>query len=296
MALNSFNDNISGASELMRGAARLLIKALQNNSSAQSSEQALEKGAETILSAQPRMAPLYRLVGLTLECWQQNKDNNNRNDIVIREIESVMEQEKQAGQCIAQRCFALLNQKTLGLYSRSGVILDTLLAAKQEKIDFKVVVTEARPNLEGKKSALQLADAGIDTTLMVDAAFDYLTEHCDMIWVGADRISQTEVTNKIGTKALTLLAGHAHKPVYVITTERKFLPDSVDLPQEPRHPGREISDECPEHLSVWNKYFEQIPLGWFTRVITQSGLLSVAGVRQKIESIDSNAIRQWMDR
>jgi translation initiation factor 2B subunit (eIF-2B alpha/beta/delta family) len=296
MSSKSFNDNISGASEIFHRAALFLIEQLRDPAESENDRERILSIAGHILSKQPRMAPLYHLLNLTLDSWNKYRDDTDGREKVIQQIENFASREKRAGKHIARHLLLSLHQKTIGVYSRSSVILNALLCARKQDIDFRVYITEARPNLEGQKTAMELANAGIDTTLVVDAALAHVVQQSDLLCVGADRISETVAINKTGTKALALLAQQVNKPLYIISSEIKFLPDKINMQEEHNHPASEISPEQKENLHYWNKYFEEIPLTLFSGVISESGMLSMDNVRKKIKNLNMQALQPLLQQ
>ncbi|MBD3384903.1 hypothetical protein GF407_08240 [candidate division KSB1 bacterium] len=296
MSSETLNDNISGASEIFNRAALFLIEQIKDLTESENDSNRILHIAKKILYEQPRMAPLYHLLNLTLVLWQEYGSSNQDRGKLIRHIEEVIDHEKKAGKRIIQHLFPLTDQKTIAVFSRSSTILDALLYAHEQGAVFRVFITEARPNLEGHKTAMDLANAGIETTLVVDAALSHVVRNSDFICVGADRISETSVINKIGTKALALLSREATKPIYVISSENKFLPDQIKMRDEALHPSSEIDSEQRENLHYWNKYFEDIPLTLFTGVISESGMLTTANVRKRIQGLNLQALQALLQK
>ncbi|MGD8289738.1 MAG: hypothetical protein PVI31_14005, partial [Gemmatimonadota bacterium] len=100
---------------------------------------------------------------------------------------------------------------------------------------------------------------------------------------GADSIGDRGVVNKVGSAALAHAAHAAGVPVYVFCDSTKILP--VGFPQviEDDRPGQEVWEEAPEGVSIWNRYFETVPLGLITAVVTDEGVLGpdeVEGMRE----------------
>ncbi len=291
MSRKIFTDNISGASEIFYRAAEYLIDQIKGFTESDYAGNRILQVAKTILAEQPRMAPLYHLIRFTLESWEKHESSNQSRAKLIQQIEDFIDDEKMAGKRIAQHLFALIERKTITVYSRSSIILDTLSYAREQGVDFRIYISEARPNLEGEKTAMDLAAAGIETTLVVDAALSHAVKNSDIVCVGADRISETSVINKIGTKALALLSQKAGKAIYVISSEKKFLPNEIEMQDEAMHSASEIGSKRRQNLQYWNKYFEDIPVALFTGVISESGMLSAETVRERIQSMNLQALQ-----
>ena len=104
----------------------------------------------------------------------------------------------------------------------SRVVASLLLKAAETK-QFDVVILEGRPDASGAKAAAFFANAGIPTTLILDAAMGYTMERVDVVLVGAEGVVENGgVVNKMGTYALATCARAHDKPFYVAAESYKF--------------------------------------------------------------------------
>ncbi|RHY29031.1 hypothetical protein DYB32_005517 [Aphanomyces invadans] len=107
-------------------------------------------------------------------------------------------------------------------HGASRVVTKLLLQAAKSK-HFSVVVTEGRPNGAGYKTAELLSNAGIPTTVIVDAAMGYYMERVSMVVVGAEGVVENGgIVNKIGTFSCAMIAHAMKKPFYVAAESYKF--------------------------------------------------------------------------
>jgi translation initiation factor eIF-2B subunit alpha len=106
----------------------------------------------------------------------------------------------------------------------SRVATATLLNASKQGKRFSVIIPEARPDVEGYRSARQLRDAGIPVTLIVDSAAAHVMSKVDFVLSGAEAVVENGgIINKIGTYQIAIVA-HAHKkPFYVAAESFKFV-------------------------------------------------------------------------
>ncbi|MBS7619882.1 ribose 1,5-bisphosphate isomerase, partial [Candidatus Bathyarchaeota archaeon] len=80
------------------------------------------------------------------------------------------------GDCILTHC-------------HSSTVNDMLKLAKRNGSSFSVIVTETRPLYQGRITARELIEAGIETTLIVDSAARSFIKSVDLVIVGADAIT-----------------------------------------------------------------------------------------------------------
>ncbi|MHA1661327.1 MAG: translation initiation factor eIF-2B [Promethearchaeota archaeon] len=158
----------------------------------------------------------------------------------------------------------------------TGIILE---AKRQGKNNIKVINTETQPKLQGRKTARQLLDAGIDVIHVVDSAMRWAVNHfeVDMILVGADSItSEGTVLNKIGSRLLALVAHEEHVPFYVASPLLKYNPVSQIgiLEKIEMRDSSEIWEDPPEGIKILNPAFETVSRRYIDGLITEAGIFA----------------------
>lgn len=83
----------------------------------------------------------------------------------------------------------------------------------------------------------ELERAGIDCTLILDAAIGYVMESVDFVMVGAEAVVESGgIINRVGTFTMGLCAREMKKPCYVLVESFKFTRlyplNQRDLPDE----------------------------------------------------------------
>jgi len=101
----------------------------------------------------------------------------------------------------------------------SGTALAPIYEAKRRGIDVHVWVDETRPRNQGANlTSWELADAGIEHTIIADNTGGHLMQHgmVDMAITGADRVTRCgDAANKIGTYLKALAAKDNDIPFYI---------------------------------------------------------------------------------
>ncbi|MGE5533546.1 MAG: S-methyl-5-thioribose-1-phosphate isomerase [Bacillota bacterium] len=163
-----------------------------------------------------------------------------------------------------------------------GTALGVVRAAWEEGKKIKVIADETRPLLQGARlTAYELKRDGIPVTLITDNMAGYIMSKglVNLVIVGADRIVQDAVFNKIGTYSLAVLA-HEHKiPFYVAAPKCTFdlSHKAVDIEVEERKP-EEVThiaglQVAPNGIAVMNPSFDPTPLKYVTAIITESRVI-----------------------
>lgn len=147
----------------------------------------------------------------------------------------------------------------------------------EAKKKFKVNCTETRPMFQGRITAKELADLGVNVTLYVDSAMRLAIKKSDVAMIGADSITvDGEVINKIGSELAADTCGHFKVPLYIITNSWKFDLRSLynkEVPIEQR-PTSEVWDKKPKGVKIMNPAFERIKASSIKAIVSELGVLS----------------------
>ncbi|MGE5556098.1 MAG: translation initiation factor eIF-2B [Methanocella sp.] len=161
-------------------------------------------------------------------------------------------------------------------HCHSSTVTKMLAKAKADGIDFRVICTETRPAYQGRITAKELVNLGIDTTFIVDSAARTFMSDVDVAFVGADAItSEGNVVNKIGTSGIAVIASEARVPFYVVSELLKFNPETLHggcEQIEQRNPA-EVWAEAPPQLKVKNPAFDVTPNRYIHGIICEEGII-----------------------
>ncbi len=162
-----------------------------------------------------------------------------------------------------------------------GTALGVIRAAWEQGKRIKVIADETRPLLQGARlTAYELKRDGIPVTLITDNMAGYVMSKglVDKVIVGADRIVQDAVFNKIGTYSVAVLAHEHGIPVYVAAPKSTFdlTCKAADVTIEERKPEEVTHVGCqqtaPDGVAVMNPAFDATPLKYVAGIITESGI------------------------
>jgi len=162
-------------------------------------------------------------------------------------------------------------------HCHSSTVTNLLRKAKQEGKSFQVVCTESRPVFQGRITAKEMLDYGVNTTLIVDSATRFFINQVDLVVVGADAItSEGNVVNKIGTSMIALLAYEARVPFYVVSELLKFDPVTMygDYEKIEERSSNEVWENPPKKLIVRNPAFDVTRRDFIHGIICEEGIIS----------------------
>ena len=165
-----------------------------------------------------------------------------------------------------------------------GTALGVIRTAHEAGKRVRVIACETRPLLQGARlTTWELLEDGIPVTLITDNMAGHVmnTHKVNCVIVGADRIARNgDTANKIGTYALSVMAGYHGIPFYVAapgSTIDVSLPSGDSIPIEQRD-KREVTEIlgvklAPERVEVLNPAFDVTPHKNITAIITDRGLI-----------------------
>ena len=261
-------DVLSGAARLARRAADALaeVAGWEGVSAASELRALLAEAGVRVLEAQPAMAPLVTLVAAVLNALDGVEGLDAAREAAAGAARGFAASLDTRGAVIARRASELLpGDGDVLTLSSSATVRSVLLHAPGARR--RVVVLESRPATEGRDTARALSEAGIPVLFAVDAAAPTLVEGCVAVLLGADSIGDLGVVNKVGSLAAVLGALRADVPVLVAADGTKILPPGFPQHLADDRPAEQVW-EAPGGVTVWNRYFEAVPLAAIDVVVT----------------------------
>lgn len=163
-----------------------------------------------------------------------------------------------------------------------GTALGTIRSAVEAGKDVRVISCETRPLNQGSRlTCWELARDRIDVTLIPDSSAAYLMRKgmIDLVVVGADRITQDAVFNKIGTYMHAVAARHHKIPFYVAapvsTFDLSHRETDIVVEERDRSELAYCGDRqlAPDDVKVLNYAFDATPLDLVDAIVTEIGVL-----------------------
>jgi methylthioribose-1-phosphate isomerase len=251
----------------------------------------LEDAAQTLKNTRPTAVNLFWAVDRVLGKARDFRGTvEETKAIVVQEAQQIADEDAEANRAMGENGAALINDGDVILTHCNagelatveyGTALGVVRAAWEQGKKIKVVATETRPLLQGARlTAYELKRDGIPVTLITDSMVGYVMQKglVDKIVVGADRIVQDGVANKIGTYTVAVLAHENGVPFYVAAPKSTFdlKRKSADIIIEERKPaeitnygGKQVAAEG---IAVLNPAFDVTPLKYVSAIIHEGGV------------------------
>jgi methylthioribose-1-phosphate isomerase len=211
-------------------------------------------------------------------------------NLVVGEAKKIADEDAEANYAIGKNGAALIKDgDTILTHCNAGELatveygtaLGVVRAAWAQGKKIKVIADETRPLLQGARlTVYELMRDGIPVTLITDNMTAHVMSKglVNLVVVGADRIVQDAVFNKIGTYGVAVLAKEHNIPFYVAAPKSTFdlSRKAADVVIEERSPeevthigGKQIA---PNGVQVFNPAFDATPLKYISGIICETGI------------------------
>lgn len=286
IALNQINDdNISGAQALTLKTCETLtsfINELPSDIEGDSFLALIAKFGRRLIKSKPAIAPIRQLIKFLLKECDETIDPSTVRLKAITFIERFSSWLREIKYRISQHASVLIGiRKTILTHSFSTAVVETFRKAKQENKDFSVIVTESRPVFEGRLLSQQLSVLNVPVTIIVDAAASSYIEKTDMVLLGANRLTDVDFTNRIGSLAIVHSAKRAQIPCYVLAGSDKYLSEDEEPVKLTTGVAQEVWKDVPSGIKILNSYYERIPLRLCSGIICEEGIVPFSQYAQK---------------
>lgn len=283
-----------GAAEIGKQAALALAHAAQayHGDSVVGLQVDLIEAARLLASARPTAVTLRNALNHVLSALDGARTVSTARAQLRRSAQAyVRDVEAAKGLIAAAGAKLLRTDRAVLTHCHSTLAQAVLVEAARKNRRLRVFSTETRPFRQGLITSRNLAQAGVDVTLILDSAATYIleTEKVSKIVLGADTITADgTVYNKIGTRQLCIVAQHLKVPVLVCAETQKFSPYSLrgePVPIEERN-AREVADpEDVPGVRIRNPVFDATPPRYVHRYVTEKGVLESKRVRPFAERL-----------
>jgi methylthioribose-1-phosphate isomerase len=251
----------------------------------------LENSAKTLKSTRPTAVNLFWAIDRILNRARGFSGNAEElKSLVVREAQRIADEDAKANRAIGKNGAELINDGDVILTHCNagelatveyGTALGVIRAAWKQGKKIKVIATETRPLLQGARlTVYELKRDGIPVTLITDSMVGCVMHKrlVNKVVVGADRIVQDAVINKVGTFTVAVLAREHGVPFYVAAPKSTFdlKHKAADVVIEERNPA-EVTHVGSQQIAtggigVLNPAFDITPLKYVSAIICEDGV------------------------
>lgn len=302
------SEEFRGPTRVTQAALKALSEAARASAS-HSPKEFLEEQVsfgDLIIKTRPTAILLANGVRLVVDAVKKGESQGLRvaalQDIVSKTVGSflgeIQRSVDQIGEIGARR---VRNGDTILCYGHSTSVLSIVSKAQEQGKDLKVIVSEARPELEGRSMAKEFLKLNVPTTMIIDSAVSYFMKDVDRVLTGADAVSANgAVVNKIGTSTVAAVAHYSRVNVFVAASVYKFSPETIfgePVEIEELDPSlvvpRELMPQF-EGMRIRNPAFDVTPPEHIDLIVTERGVIPPQGaimiLRQHEGALPSSGI------
>ncbi|MDH5461049.1 MAG: S-methyl-5-thioribose-1-phosphate isomerase [Candidatus Bathyarchaeota archaeon] len=263
----------------------------------------LENAANMLMGTRPTAVNLFWAVNRVLKkAKDASGDVKTVVEVVVKEAQKTAEEDVEVNRRIGEHGSKLIDDGDVVLTHCNagslatvdyGTALGVIRTAWKQGKQIEVIATETRPKLQGARlTAFELKRDGIPVTLITDSTVGYAMSRglIKKVVVGADRIVQDAVINKIGTYTIAVLADEHSIPFYAAAPTSTFdlVHTSKEVAIEERDPEEITSFGsqriAPNGVDALNPAFDATPLKYVSAIICENGVLSMTDFGKLVHS------------
>lgn len=161
-------------------------------------------------------------------------------------------------------------------HCHSSTVTGIFKRANEIGREFTVFALETRPKYQGRITAKELADSGINVQLAVDSAVNTFMKKADLCIVGADAItSMGDLINKIGTSTVAHVARMHDVSFYSAAELYKYNPLTLFGNREKieERSAEEVWEDAPKNIKVFNPAFDATAARYINGYISEIGVI-----------------------
>ncbi|RAP51257.1 MAG: S-methyl-5-thioribose-1-phosphate isomerase [Methanosphaera sp. rholeuAM270] len=268
---------------VVRGAPAIGVTAAYAMALAQIKKENMEKAAQEIKQARPTAINLFWAVDKVLKETQNGKTATETAKQIHKEDIKINKKIGEYGNTIIDDNDTILTHCNAGALACAGygTALGVIRAANENNKNIKVVCDETRPVLQGARlSVFEMQQENIPVRLIVDGAAGHLMQKGEInkVIIGADRVAEGGVANKIGSLMVALAAKRYNIPFYVAApiSTFDFEHNIFDTKIEERQKEEvlKINDRyiTTKETLVENPAFDIVESDLITGIITEEGI------------------------
>ncbi|KAI3825612.1 hypothetical protein L1987_07111 [Smallanthus sonchifolius] len=178
-------------------------------------------------------------------------------------------------------------------YGSSSLVEMIILHAHELRRQFRVVIVDSRPNLEGQQLLRKLVEKGLSCTYTHINGVSYIMHEVTKVFLGAASVfSNGTVYSTVGTASIAMVAHAYHVPVLVCCESYKFHErvqlDSIcsnelgDPDVIAKVPGRKnncLDDWASnDNLQLLNLGYDVTPADYVSMIVTEYGMIPPTSV------------------
>ena len=242
-----------------------------------------------------------------------NDNENEAKELLCEQIDAyIHERIHLAGKAIAEHALRKIqNGDVLLVYVYNEAVLNILINAQKSGTQFRVILVDSRPLMEGRAMLDALVKANLDCTYILLNSLSYMMKDVTKVLLGAAALmSNGSVLSRVGTAGIALMAHACNVPVLIccetykisprvqlesITYNEMGDPKQLEVLQFDDHDDLYSQDNKGKtNLTLLNLLYDLTPAEFVSGIITEMGILppsSVAVLLREMNPQDTMSYR-----
>ncbi|MCE8424866.1 MAG: S-methyl-5-thioribose-1-phosphate isomerase [Candidatus Methanoperedens sp.] len=245
---------------------------------------------QTIIGTRPTAINLSWGVARTIKAVEDARNTKEVRMFALDEAKTIADEDVEKNKQLGEHGAALLEDgDTVMTHCNAGRLacvdwgtaLGVIRSAREQGKDIKVLSCETRPLNQGSRiTTWELMEDKIPVTLITDSMSGHVMRKgmVNKVIVGADRITQDAVFNKIGTYSHSVIAKEHEVPFYVAapvsTFDFEHMEDEIEIELRKSDELKFFGSYqvAPLNVDVYNPAFDATPMENVTAIITENGV------------------------
>lgn len=223
--------------------------------------------------ARPSMAVLWNVLQRWIELMSGMPldDLDKARQFAADKARLLSETSERAGKQITQQISPqVVPGSVVMVHSYSTTVMQVLESLQGS--EFKVIMTESRPGIEGRRMARKLSELQVPTTYITEAQIGIFMRFADLVLIGADSVLQDgSIVNKAGTYMIALAAHDQDVPVWVAAESFKHSPTHADEVELEEMDADELQLPEIDFIRPRNIYFDITPAKLISTWVDENG-------------------------
>lgn len=234
--------------------------------------------AVAAVATHPELTSLYGVLDCVVLLATDHVSTAGCIATVQRVRSAVNRDTEQAVECAAKTLSSMALTE-LCVLSHSGTVNRVLERLAQQNIRHRVLCSESRPLLEGRRTAENMVAMGHSVVFCSDAQIVGMVIKDGIVVLGCDRIGNDRFRNKVGSLPLILGARHNGASTMLVSGSDKLVDPRIPWLPPCQESTSELWNGSPHGVEVDNRYFEDVPFSLVDlAVIGNQQILDPSGV------------------
>jgi ribose 1,5-bisphosphate isomerase len=272
---------VQGARNVARAGLKALMYEIESSKARTSNEliREISKTIDALGKVRPTEPMLRNTIRGVLEYGIKNRRKERRllaSEMIEYCKKTIVMMEESVEKLKEYGARYLPERATIMTHCHSSTVTGIIKKAVRMGKEIDVIACETRPRYQGRITAKELAEEGVEVTFIVDGAMNYFAKKADLALVGADAITAAgDLINKVGTSTLAHIMRAHDKSFFSAAETLKYDPLTKygEREQIEERDPAEVWKVKMKNLRIRNPAFDVTAAKYINAYITERGIV-----------------------